>query len=385
MISVDNNSINHIEIEAFYNKNFKAERLIAYAVVQTINAICLTIIGIISKIFSDDLSTYFFSLSDTQLDHALSALDSYDRFGDNLIDSSHNQRIIRSISDISTSAVDIQNNLKSIHGETIFSRWSKIGLEDVPLEMNNLKRSDDGHCLGMSLDFLKEYLNEKLNSSTSSMNAILKISSRYFYGAPKEAEIAQIFYMALNSESLKHKYSSVSEQFSEEKYQQLQDQIELLTNQNLKKDQFIEAFRDLHDFGLSYLEIHYKCVHLPLFSIISNQFNLQLNDSYTIGTCWAYLKEDSTTKLANYIDTINDGAYLGTISRSTDSLNRNSVHSIALIKSQDKYFLFNPNDGILIFDKNELLNELLNITKPKNLINPEKHWFLALCECQLNK
>ncbi len=304
----------------------------------------------------------------------------YCKFGDNLIDFAYNGCVIAPTSDTE------QNALRARYGSDEIDRWLQIGTVEIPLKTEKLQRVETGISLGMTLDFMEQYL-QQIQSNIPPMEAIRKISSQYVTGAPDRAQLAQIFYTALDlTTMIEREWVSLNASLQKRR----EDSISWFNNQldltlSLPREQQFEeitrtetrARELLSHFWRETLSTRIKSmvqIEAQRWKIVSHQFGLQ------VGPAQIYVCEKLSTgdnaALSQFLEGLPNGCYAGTF------LSEECAHAITLIKASDnQYFLFEPNVGTLVFVKNEIAENLLNIGRLLHFEN--KACTLSFSSCRL--
>jgi hypothetical protein len=337
----------------FCDMRCKGVRVLGQFVGRTLYALVLLVVSLVCRIFSKDLASIYFSMANVQSERGGSALDAYLRFGSSLIDFSYNGCMLAPSSDTE------QNALRARYGSQAIDPWLQVGTEEIPLKLEKLKRAEGGICLGMSFDFIKQYLQE-IQRGVSPMQAVREISSRYVTGAPDSAQLAQIFYRALDRiQALEKAFEQVDREI-EEQEERLEEPLrhteaalaKIILSKSLLAIEKIEAQQD---------------------KIVGQQFGLQL------GPPEIYVPDepltDCTAPFIQFLTELPNGCYKGRF-RSVGG-----AHGIALIKSDDHCFLFDPNIGTLAFGKHEIAEKLWEIGKSSYLT--KKAGSLSFSACRL--
>ena len=335
---------------------------------RSLYALGLPIASVACRIFSRDLACTYFSMARAQFNRGGLTLVAYCKFGEKLIDFSYNGCVI------APSADTEQNALRSRYGSNVIDLWLQIGTEEIPLKPEKLKRVETGICLGMTLDFMKEYL-QQIQAGVPPMEAIREISSRYVTGAPDKAQLAQIFYSALDSthvieQEWAHLDASMEEQITDTHrwFDEQQAQILALPNEQIPERLHqvqTECTERLNNFRFNALSgkiLAIARIEARRDEIVSNQFGLQM------GPARIYAHEEMSAEhdpeFSQFLEELPIGCYAGGFRA------KGCAHAVTLIKSSDnEYFLFDPNFGTLFFGKNEIAEKLWNIGKSFYLKN----------------
>ncbi|MGB7977747.1 MAG: YopT-type cysteine protease domain-containing protein [Chlamydiales bacterium] len=331
-------------------------------------ALGLLIASVAYRIFSRDIACTYFSMASTQFNRGSNALVTYCQFGEKLIDFSYNGCVIAPSSDTE------QNALRARYGSNAIDQWLRIGTKEIPLKPEKLKRVETGICLGMTLDFLKQYL-QQMQAGVSPMEAIREISSRYVTGAPDQAQLAQIFYSALDSTHViekewAHLDASMEGQRTDTLrwFDQQREQIRALSREQILErltqvqTQCNERLNNFRVDALSKKIVAIARIETQRDEIASNQFGLQM------GSARIYAHEEISAEydveFSQFLEELPNGCYAGGFRA------KGCAHAVTLIKSSDsQYFLFDPNFGTLVFKKNEIAEKLWNIGKSFYLKN----------------
>jgi len=343
----------------FCDTSCKGVRVFSQFLGQSLYALGLLIASVACRIFNRDLACTYFSMASAQFNRGGNALGAYLKFGEKLIDFSYNGCVIAPSSDTE------QNALRMRYGNNAIDHWLQIGTEEIPLKPEGLKRVEEGICLGMSLDFMKHYL-QQIQVSASPMEAIREISLRYVEGAPDEAQLAQIFYSALDSTDVIEKEWAHLDAFVENQKKDMlpwleaqQEQVRQLPHEEILerltelKSQCNERLENFHFDALSKKILAIAQIEARRVEIVSNQFGLQMAPAQ-IYAC----EEMSTVCDADFcklLEELPNGCYAGGFRA------EGCAHAVTLIKSENQYFLFDPNLGTIVFDKNEIAGNLWNI------------------------
>lgn len=362
------NPLIKINSTPFCDTSCKGVRVFGQFLGRSLYALGLLIVSVACRIFSRDLAHMYLSMASFQFNRGGNALVTYFKFGEKLIDFSYNGCVIASSSDTE------QNALRARYGSNTIDRWLQIGTEEIPLKPEKLKRAEQGICLGMTLDFMKEYL-QQIQLGVSPMEAVREISARYVTGAPDEAQLAQIFYSALDST---HVIEREWARLDAAREQQRTDTLRWFDEQReqilaLPREQILERLTQvqtqcnerLNTFRFDALSNKIKAIariEAQRDEIVSNQFGLQM------GPARIYAHEEISAEcdaeFSQFLEELPNGCYAGGFRA------KECAHAVTLIKSSDnQYFLFDPNLGTLVFGKNEIAEKLWNIGKSFYLKN----------------
>lgn len=335
---------------------------------QSLYALGLLIVSVACRIFSRDLAHMYLSMARAQFNQGGNALITYFKLGARLIDFSYNGCVI------APSAETEQKALRARYGSDTIDRWLQIGTEEIPLEPEKLKRVEHGICLGMTLNFVKQYL-QQIQASVSPIEAIRKISSQYVTGAPEEAQLAQVFYSALDSTHLIERewarFDATLEREEKANLQWLknqQDSIRTLPRDRILKElsnletQCDERLNSFRCKALSNKITTIANIEAKRAEIVSSKFGLQM------GAPRIYAHEEISTKndseFSKFLEELPYGCYIGGFRA------KECAHAVTLIKSVDsQYFFFDPNLGTFVFEAHEIAEKLWNISKSFYLKN----------------
>lgn len=355
----------------FCDTRCKSIRVFCQFLGRSLYALALLIASLVCQIFSKNLACVYFSMASIQFNRGANALSSYYKFGEALIDFSYNGCIIASPSDTE------QNALRARYGSNEIDQWLQIGTEETPLRLEKLKRKEGGLCLGMTLDFIKQYL-QQIQHALSPMEAIREISSLYITGASDKAQLAQIFYFALDSTHAIEKECAQLSAFMENQQadalrclDEQQKQIFAIkpsaltfgnqTNQILEKltqlkTQYNERLNKLQSDAISRRLLAMARIEAQCNEILANQLGLQVSPARIYAHEGISAKYD--VDFSQFLEDLPNDCYAG-VFRS-----KGCAHAVALIKASDnQYFLFEPNVGTLALRKDESAEKLWNIGK----------------------
>ncbi len=357
--------------EPFCDKSFKGARVCGMFLEGGVSALSFLVVSAVCRIFSGALADTYFSMARTEFARGFNAPVTYFRFTDALIDFSYNGCVLPPPSDTELNA------LRAHYGTDTINNWLKIGTEKMPLKKEKLTRIEEGICLGASLDFIKQYL-EKIRLDMSPLEAIRRNSSRYVMGAPEEAQVTQIFYSALDLATLKKKEYNrinhlleerkrVAHQWSTSKKNQETEQARTMPSHAIRqriaelKVEIDKRSRIFRDETLSDEISAMARIRQQQHTIIGSQLGIQ------IGPARIYVVEkmspDYRTKFSQFLGELSFGCYLGEFdSERLGGLDsERKRHAISLVKTNREYFLYDPNFGTLVFERNTIAEQLWDL------------------------
>lgn len=300
-----------IETTPFCEKSVPLLRVTAFFLKENLMALVNKIISLVVWIFDTELSYYYANLADFQFHQATYCLSTYLCFGSTVIDFALNR-----VAKIEEFTIEERN------------RWLSIATSEIPLRTENLKPKQDGFCLGMSLDFLSEYL-QLIKKESLPLDAVKAISPRYVMGPPKKAELTQIFYEALGV------FKNTEENLGEIVKTALNTYIQAYENARTSD---YKAFYSDYKTILS----HITSWRLKTIQSIEDLFGLRMNQEKI--HLYKKMTSQSNADFHQLIEDLPNGSYL-VLYRSNAS-----AHAQSLIKSGDHYFLFEPSWGTFSFD-----------------------------------
>ncbi len=374
------NSPIKINSTPFCDASYKGVRVFGQFLGRSLYALGLLIVSVACRIFNRDLGCMYVSMARFQFNRGGSALVTYFKFGDKLIDFSYNGCVIASSSDTE------QNALRARYGSNTVDRWLQIGTDAIPLNPEKLKRVEQGVCLGMTLVFMKEYL-QQIQIGVSPMEAIHEVSLRYVTGASDEAQLAQIFYSALGSTQLIERewvtLDAAMDRRQTDILRWLKEQQELartlpreqiLAQLTLVQTQFNERFNSFRSDAFSNKIRAISRIEAQCDEIVGNQFDLQM------GPARIYAQEEISVEydvqFSQFLEELSNGCYAGGFRA------KECAHAVTLIKvSDNQYFFFDPNLGTLALKRNEIAGTLWNIGRSFYLRNGLCS--LSLSSCRL--
>ncbi|HSW71861.1 MAG TPA: YopT-type cysteine protease domain-containing protein [Chlamydiales bacterium] len=383
----------------FCDKYCKGVRVFSQFVGRSLYALGLLVVSVACYIFNRDLSHTYYLMAGNQFNLGGNKLFTYFRFGNELVDFSYNGCTPAFSSDTELNALRVR------YGTQVVDSWLKIGTKKIPLKQEKLARVGKGICFGMSLDFMKEYL-IKIQMGISPIEAIREISSNYVNGASDKAQLAQIFYRALDiTQIIEKEYTrwdtwlkqKIEEtvQWVNEKHEETvrllhehYDQARALPeDQSIQKLKEIEAQSDkiltqfdeqaeeqVNNFRLEKISnkrLAFARISARRCKIISKHFGLQMGPPRTY--CQEEVPTDINIKFTQFLENLQDGCYLGGFNAGEDS------HAIGLIKSNSQYFLFEPNFGTFVFEQNAIPEKLWDIGKTFYLKNGKSSLSFSSC------
>lgn len=368
MTAIAANAIIKIQYTPFCDRSCKGVRVVGQFLGRSLYALSLLMVSVACRIFSRDLAQMYLSMAKTQFNRSANALMTYLKFGEKLIDFSYNGCVIAPPADTE------QNALRSRYGSNTIDRWLRIGTEEIPLKPEKLRRAERGICLGMTLDFMKEYL-QKIQIGMSPMKAIREISSRYVNGAPDKAQIAQIFYLALDSthvikgewarlDAAKERQRANTLQWIDEQQKQIHGLPRKQIFKTLAQLQ-TEVNKRLNSFRFNALANKIRAIariDAQRDEIVGNQFGLQIGPPriYAIEK----ISKECDPDFGRFLEELQNGCYAGGFR------SKASAHAVTLIKASDnQYFLFEPSLGTLVFKRTEVAENLWNIGRSFYLKN----------------
>lgn len=357
MAAIAINPIIKINSTPFCDTSCKGIRVFGQFMGRSLYALSLLIASVACRVFSRDLACTYFSMARTQFNRGGNALVAYYMFGERLIDFSYNGCVIAPSSDTE------QNALKSRYGSDVIDQWLRIGTEEIPLKLEKLKSEEEGICLGMTLDFIKHYL-QQIQAGLSPMEAIRKISSRYVTGAPDQAQLAQIFFSALDpTPAIKKAWALIyaplkkrlEEQFAVVRKLTPEGLLQMMTKVR-------EYWNNFFDHALPQMKLAIAQIPAQRMEIVTNQFGLQ-QEPAQIYTC-KEISAECDAEFSQFLKKLPNGCYVGVFQT------KECPHAVTLIKSSDnQYFLFDPNFGTMVFRENEIAKNLWNTVKSFYLKN----------------
>ncbi|HEV3270241.1 MAG TPA: hypothetical protein VGZ69_06305 [Candidatus Rhabdochlamydia sp.] len=360
---------------AFCNKNYKFIRVAADSISRLCLAVFYQIISYCYKIVGSPTAHHYESLALYQSGKAKN-LFTYLRFGKEIIDFCVNApQQIKSPSSIHHVSED--QTLRSMYGDEDIDKWIEIITKDASPKLEELcsLKITDGCCLGMSLDFISHYL---LN--VNSKKPLGSFFDRYQEGAPKEAQLAQIFYRTLHS----------TKSLTEEKRERIAIEnhalgaTELGTIENLikrasdekSKNYFISLKSDqMKRVSTEGSKDIVKMV-LDRNLIMTKPFKFTMDIDNAIIFVPQEIEELQDLEFELIIDDLSAGIYY------VSSTSGNSGHSMAYIKTEEgKHIIYDPNLAILAVNYNEAGARLWKIVK--RYIKEDENFTVSFSPCSL--
>lgn len=353
-------TVNSSSSTPFCDKNCKAVRVIGKFLKGNVYALALLIASLVCRIFSKKKSEILYSMAGFQFNKGGHCLTSYFNYKSALIDFSYNGCVIPPSSSTELNAI------RRRYGSDVVDYWLQIGTEEIPLKLDKIKRAEHGVCLGMSLDFIEQYL-LRIKAGCLPLDAIREVSSRYVNGAPEKAQIAQIFYIAVCSAQLIAKEKIRLDHLLNENESKIklwlkeqQDEARKLPSDQLSERlnavslELKTRLKDFKEKGLSMKICGIAQVEEQRQVEVCNRFGLHFDPSQIYATD-TYAKYDE--EFGHFINAIPDGCYRG-IFRA-----KGYAHATVLIKWNDNYCLFDPNKGTLVFESPAIYKKLWQIGK----------------------
>jgi len=336
----------------FCDTKYKTATIYTLYFSHKLYSIVMLVASVVTRIFNKELSRIYLSIAKAESIRAHNLFCLYQRFGNSIIEFSHNffSRIVSF--DKGKEALDRH------YGSDTIDKWLDIGTPETPIDRKKLRFPLDGVCYGMTLDFAKLFL---LNAQTglSETDRIRQISPIYKKGPSKEAELIQIFNTALDTSLLRAKQYDIK--------QELSKKIEMLASILMKINDFIgekttekvkEVFKGkLEEIMTTYIRhLHFK--HLenfaestekPLMDWLGLQINLKKILSFE------KTSDAISQDLQNLINASSKGCYF------IQLINKNLVgHAILLIAlKNNQYLVFDPSFGTFVFKEEEIVEKLL--------------------------
>ncbi len=347
-----------------YDKDFKPARL----AIDLVNAVCSALFyKIISAAYilgrtrySNEMHRYYALRASDEKDKILAVFhkwSTYKRYGRDIVDFSENggarlNEIITNThakiwqkgrSGKTVFEKELQT-LQFLYGPEIVEQWnSAVGMQ-IHFRHLELKK---GCCLGMSLDFISSYLQEK-KSGKSSLECIKAIAPRFAHGASEQAQMAQ-----LSQEAFLEPFVSDQSQIGQLNrwYYQEKDKIA-----QLPPKERLEAQRDL--IRAFYQKIALIAKEMP-------SVDKALLESLSKG--FAFAPENAMFRFQiNAFDSLNEfvrNVQFGVFVVFLRDQNLRG-HAIVYIKTEEgKDFIFDPNTATLAIDPAQSADRLAEITR----------------------
>lgn len=225
--------------------------------------------------------------------------------------------------------------------------------EEIPILHEKLEWSDQGICLGMSIDFIREYLND-FSIFNDSLKTIKYVSQRYTEGASKEAHITQMIFHAQDLKGLE----SI---FKETEIQMNSFKIAMTNTKDIPEKKMLV-----------------KCIS-QIASESKRRMNEWTNSRYqSIGNLHnlkvSLLNNVSGAEIVPFLKELPAGTYLGCFHHSQEN---STNHAIAMIKaSNGECFVQDPNFATVQLRTNELFQQDWN-----SLADPYQVKGLSLFQC----
>lgn len=335
----------------FADQNCKILRFLANVVISAVKAFFNFVIAIISWPFSSSYFQHYLSMAQYHFIKVISFIMAVKNQGD-IIDFSIN--CTTCVKEHIENAVEI-DELEKMYGS--LESWYQIGTPDIPLNLKQLKRLDmgEGVCFGMSLDFLSHYLQEIEHGKTPE-EAIKAISYRYSEGAPDEAQIAHIFYHALEIGQTLHeikletdrkidKYQRDMALWLKEEQEKVQAQIghANFDVQNAMKNVLLQSNEKFKEFEKQVLTKFLKesvSLILKREDLIAQRMGLACNKTNAF-----FLKANEREHFENdfhgFVHNLPNGSYKVGLHRGKGFVG----HAVIFIKTDEEWFIFDPNFG----------------------------------------
>ncbi len=365
----------------FCDKSYKGARVCGMFLAEGVNGLSFLVASTVCRIFSETLADTYLSRARTAFKRGFTQSLTYFTFGDALIDFSYNGCVPPPPSDTELNA------LRAHYGTDVIDRWLHIRTEKIPLKDEKLTRIEEGICLGASLDFIKQYF-EKTRLEMPPLEAIRRNSSRYVMEAPKEAQITQIFRSALDLTPLLEKERNQINLFLEKRareeleWRTMQGDQALQECHTISDDAFLERVaalqaqldertRIFRNEVISNQISSAVRIRQQYHTIIGNQLGLQIDDAriYTLEE----MLPGYDPEFRQFLEELPEGCYLGGF------YSENKTHAISLVKTNGKYFLYEPNFGTLVFEKNAIAKQLWNLWRSLYFENEVSTLSFSLC------
>jgi len=244
-------------------------------------------------------------------------------------------------------------DLKTYYKEDTIKQWESVGTDKIPLKkdkLDGLRNLSDGCCMGISLDFMLNYLKE-IKAGKAPIDAIKSIAHRFKNGASKEAELAQIFYQFLDDSAFVALKSKKAREHIEESNKKFSESLEKLKDINdidelhKARESIIEETRKRGQEEMNSLAYGKSLKNKP----IAKKFGLNIQKPHTFFTTNTDKNKESWFK--EFVKNLPNGAYTVQVHE----------HVFCFIKTDKDSYIFDSNFGIIRITLEE--NTFFNLCK----------------------
>ena len=328
--------------DAFCNKNFKSIRVYANATSRLCLSLFYNIISCYYRwIGSHAFQNYYQSIAYYHYNRGWNQLYAYLTFENEIINFSINSLQIRKDFFTNDDVISKAKTLRNLYGSVNLERWLKIQEKHFFLDENELHSKavvKRGCCVGMSLDFISQYL----KSERPPLETVQSITSSHKKGASNEAHLAQIFFESLRLQK------NIETQLRADGHSFLQtlpdDQYQKLAKECLGMENLMTRYKEICP---KFLQTNQK-IYAGKYQPIAKNFGIVIDvDSLSIYRC----REDHGGKFINdsafsaFVNNLLNGVYL------VRFLSKSGTgHIIVYIRTKTEHFIYDPNLATLVVD-----------------------------------